>query len=123
MPPSKLHADWPDEDPNRGFFIAAVPESTAVQQASIVSSGESYGEITASNNVPTVQMVYPNGGENLTAPTITLRWDAADADGDALSYLVQYSRDNGVTWQTWPSIGRRPNLRLHLAIWAKPPRA
>ena len=51
-------------------------------------------------NAPTVTVTQPNGGEVLSGDTATARWDATDADGDKLSYAIQYSPDAGVTWET-----------------------
>ena len=57
---------------------------------------------------PSVTVLYPNGGENLTGASATVRWTAADTDGDPLTFIVQYSKDAGATWQTlasqWPSM-------------------
>ena len=54
----------------------------------------------ASANSPTVNVTFPNGGEVLNDPTATFTWTAADPDGDALSYTLEYSADNGTTWKT-----------------------
>jgi uncharacterized repeat protein (TIGR01451 family) len=50
-----------------------------------------------SANAPTVTLLAPNGGESLTAPFQAL-WQANDADGDALTYSLQISRDSGQSW-------------------------
>jgi len=53
-----------------------------------------------SANSPTVNVTFPNGGEVLNDPTATFTWTAADPDGDPLSYTLEYSADNGTTWET-----------------------
>jgi hypothetical protein len=62
-------------------------------------NGMEIGRRTASPNAPLVQVLTPQGGENW-GPTEqqTITWTASDADGDPLSYRVQYSPDNGGTW-------------------------
>jgi uncharacterized repeat protein (TIGR03803 family) len=42
----------------------------------------------------------PNGGETINTPEVEFRWQGSDADGDSVSYTVQYSANNGVTWTT-----------------------
>ena len=54
----------------------------------------------ASANSPTVSVTFPNGGEVLSDPSATFTWTAADPDGDPLSYTLEYSADNGTTWET-----------------------
>jgi len=51
-----------------------------------------------SAHAPTVTVLAPNGGENVTGP-LHISWTASDADGDPLRYVVQYSPDNGATWR------------------------
>ena len=50
-------------------------------------------------NPPIVEVIFPNGRESLkTGHNYTITWDAYDSDGDKLTYLVAYSRDNGQNW-------------------------
>jgi hypothetical protein len=55
--------------------------------------------VTAGSNPPTVKVSSPNGGELLDGATVPVSWIASDADGDPLRFNVQYSRDNGATWE------------------------
>jgi hypothetical protein len=55
--------------------------------------------VTAGANPPTVTLLAPNGGELLTGDPITVTWTASDPDNDPLTFLIQYSADNGATWQ------------------------
>ncbi len=54
--------------------------------------------LSISVNTPEVTVIYPNGGESLSG-TETLSWTATDADGEDLTYDVQYSIDEGETWK------------------------
>jgi hypothetical protein len=51
---------------------------------------------TVSAHAPAVTVTSPNGGEILADKT-TVSWNAADADGDSLSFTVLYSPDGGGT--------------------------
>ncbi len=53
---------------------------------------------SVSAHAPAVTVLSPNGGENITNQLL-VSWTGADADGDALRYVVQYSPDNGATWR------------------------
>jgi uncharacterized repeat protein (TIGR01451 family) len=81
-------------------FIVPVPEDPAIRQVEILHHGEVRGLRTASANPPTVHLDFPNGGETLVADPITVTWTASDPDGDPLTYVLQYSTDAGVTWDT-----------------------
>jgi hypothetical protein len=52
----------------------------------------------ASAHPPTVTLLAPNGGEQLS-PHPTISWQAGDADGDELDFHILYSPDNGAIWQ------------------------
>ncbi len=64
------------------------------------------GQNVASKSTPAVNVVFPNGGESLNGNSTTFRWEASDADGDSLTYVIQFSKDGGSTWRTldldWP---------------------
>jgi hypothetical protein len=49
--------------------------------------------------MPSVSLTQPTGGETLSGDPITVAWTASDSDPDQLSFLVQYSPDDGVTWE------------------------
>ncbi|MGH9368943.1 MAG: hypothetical protein ACRD3M_14860, partial [Thermoanaerobaculia bacterium] len=87
-------------DPGLGSFLIGVPSDPAIRKVEIVHGGGGAASRTASANAPTVQVTSPNGGESLTGPTVNLQWTGSDTDGDALTYVVQYSPDNGATWTT-----------------------
>jgi hypothetical protein len=53
---------------------------------------------SVSAHAPTVTVLSPNGGENVTNQLL-ISWTGSDTDGDALRYVVQYSPDNGATWR------------------------
>jgi len=97
--PSEMHADPPVTDAIATFLIP-VPKQTGVQRATILHNGKQIGSRSASTNPPTVKVVFPNGGESIPGPTMKIQWASSDPDGDPMSYIVQYSHDNGATWET-----------------------
>jgi Tol biopolymer transport system component len=48
---------------------------------------------------PSVTLISPNGGETLDQPDVMVEWTASDPDGDPLSFALQYSNDDGATWE------------------------
>jgi len=53
---------------------------------------------TAGPAAPVVTISQPKAGTEV-AGQLDVAWDATDADGDDLRYLVRYSRDDGATWE------------------------
>jgi hypothetical protein len=66
----------------------------------ILHNGSPILSRTASDNPPTVTVSFPNGGQSFGPVPITITWAASDPDGDPLSYLIQYSGDDGATWDS-----------------------
>ena len=87
-------------DPGLGSFLIGVASDPAIRAVEIVHEGLVVASRTASANAPTVQVTSPNGGQSFSGPTVSLQWTGSDADGDPLTYVVQYSPDNGTTWTT-----------------------
>jgi hypothetical protein len=65
----------------------------------LLVGGQAKATRRASAHAPTVRITSPNGGESFSG-AFTLAWEAADADGDPLTLLIQYSADNGAGWTT-----------------------
>ncbi|HEU5014035.1 MAG TPA: hypothetical protein VFT66_16050 [Roseiflexaceae bacterium] len=57
------------------------------------------GSHAISANPPTVSNVALQGAPNPVSGVVTLAWTASDPDGDALTFDIFYSRDNGATFQ------------------------
>lgn len=55
--------------------------------------------VTAGAALPTVTLLSPNGGGTLTGDPVAVSWQASDPDGDPLNFSVQYTSDDGATWQ------------------------
>ncbi len=80
-------------------FLVAVPDS-GIASVDIVRGATRLGSIAASAHAPSVRVLAPAGGETFGGSSFSVRWSGSDADGDALSYSLQYSADNGSTWRT-----------------------
>jgi hypothetical protein len=89
------------EASDEGAFRIFTPWLDGTQAVVIRYQGAEIGRLTASPNAPTVDLLSPLGGESLLASgTNPISWTASDADGDALHYIVQYSRDGGQNWES-----------------------
>ncbi|MCA8958871.1 MAG: VWA domain-containing protein [Planctomycetes bacterium] len=87
-------------DPSTAHFIVPVPYDPSVVRVTVVHGGFDIAERLASAHAPTISIIFPAGGETLATDDLTFTWDSADDDADALVHLVQYSPDDGVSWQT-----------------------
>jgi len=80
-------------------FAFTIPFVEGTSKILIVHNNITCAERHVSPNTPTIQVIYPNGGEALKAgEIISVRWEALDADHDILEYAVLYSLDGGATW-------------------------
>ena len=102
--------DDPEEPVNTAYFNFQIPvpaQSPGIDVQSVSAlpakvqlkkGAQVLSEIKASANAPTVTITAPTAGQAISGTT-TLKWTASDADGDALTFNVLYSPDNGQTWQ------------------------
>ena len=101
-----------------GVFSLLLPWNTNTARIVLFHDAQQLDVRTASNNAPTVNVTYPNGGESLTGSTSTLTWSANDLDGDPLEYVVQYSADAGASWQTLAPLWLSTTFPLNLDMMA-----
>jgi uncharacterized repeat protein (TIGR01451 family) len=82
----------------RGGFIIPAPANAAYRTARLLRGGVVLTTRTASPHAPIITSLAPDGGEIVNDQPVTISWKAQDADGDALTYDVQFSDDGGQTW-------------------------
>ncbi len=96
------------EDSARGVFFITITENPAYKFARVMHGGLVLTSRTASPNAPTISVLSPNGGGAFGPGPITLTWSSQDADNEALTYEIQFSADDGQTWETldmdWPGL-------------------
>ncbi len=111
----------------QGLFSVLLNSDPAATRIAVRNGTSVVGSTTISANPPTVRVLSPNGGENLSG-TKTVSWQASDPDGDSLSATVYYSRDGGpwtpvasdvggssVVWNTAVS-GGTSNGRIRVVV-------
>ncbi len=95
--------NYPDHpSPGSGPLTALISEAVrwnpSTARVAIYRGAAELAGRNVSQNAPVVTVLAPHGGENFTGP-FAVQWQASDADGDPLSYMLQYSTDAGVTWR------------------------
>lgn len=101
-----------------GTFALLLPWNASTARIVLLHNTQQLDSRMASNNAPTINVIYPNGGESLSSSTATLSWSASDLDSDPLEYAVQYSTDAGVSWQTLVSAWSSATYELSLDVVA-----
>ncbi|HMB90680.1 MAG TPA: T9SS type A sorting domain-containing protein [Rhodothermales bacterium] len=85
---------------DKAFFRVLVPYFEDVASLILKKDSATLYEQTASSNVPEVRVLSPNGGERFDEGMVHVAWEGHDADGDSLTYFVQFTPDDGQTWLT-----------------------
>ncbi|MBM3847963.1 MAG: hypothetical protein FJ405_16965, partial [Verrucomicrobia bacterium] len=93
--------DAPAEIDSIASFLIPVPNRPEIATATVTYLGVPLLSTTRSAHSPVVKLLTPVRGESWgPEEPREIRWTATDADGDPLSYLVQYSFDGGATWSS-----------------------
>jgi len=83
-------------------FAYTIPYIDGTARIAITHNGTPIAQKPVSRWDPTITLLAPNGGEQITAST-TIRWSAEDGDGDKLTFAILVSADDGSTWETLAS--------------------
>ncbi|MBT7601295.1 MAG: hypothetical protein HN560_09495, partial [Anaerolineae bacterium] len=84
--------------PNPGAFQVEIPFPAEAEELVITKEGQEFYRMTKSANAPTLNINQPNNGSPVQGET-SASWSAIDEDGDALTYNIYYSPDEGESWQ------------------------
>jgi hypothetical protein len=115
-----LHAD-PDGEVT--MFEATVPAAGA-QSVAAVEGGTILAERRRSAHPPRVRVIAPTRGSRVggQGPAV-VRWRATDADRDALTVALEYSRNDGATWERMYVGPNTGSARLSNRFFSAAPRA
>ena len=94
---AETNQQFAPEDDLLASFVELVPYVTGTAQIQVLSATEVLAARLVSSAAPTVTILYPAGGEDLTG-TVTISWTVADGDGGPLTATLFYSADDGGTW-------------------------
>lgn len=95
----KLSTDAEESPTPIGLLDEIVPFAAGTRLIEITKGDQVLATRQVSAAAPTVQVLTPNGGENIGQGDLVVTWQAGDADGDALSATILLSLDGGVTYQ------------------------
>jgi alpha-tubulin suppressor-like RCC1 family protein len=79
-------------------FVFTIPYISGTAKIVIKNNGAPLAEKVVSPNAPVVSVISPNGGDRVARQT-TIQWSGSDADGNAPSYTILFSADDGSTWE------------------------
>ena len=80
-------------------FVSTIPYIPNTEKIVVKYNNVPLAEKIVSPNAPTVTVISPNGGEQLSGQ-VEISWTGTDADGDTLAYVVQLTLNNGASWTT-----------------------
>jgi len=92
--------DLQDGDRPVTFIQAFLPDVEGVTAVRFSKQGAVLAEMAASAHAPEVQVLSPIRGAQFEEGAVPIEWEGSDADEDELTYIVEYSPDDGVTWET-----------------------
>ncbi|HWQ84220.1 MAG TPA: IPT/TIG domain-containing protein, partial [Anaerolineales bacterium] len=88
--------------PEKDFrFGLRVPFPDATARVAISHDGQELWSSPVSPGAPLVSLTSPVQYQSYNAvDPLPVTWNASDPDGDPLSFILEYSPDDGATWQT-----------------------
>lgn len=103
--PNELHTESgdPGGDVEAIVFSELIPFQAGASQIVLIDSTETeIGTIEIMGELPSVNITFPTGGETLQGNQ-AISWEISDLDSTEHISWVQYSPDNGTSWQTFAS--------------------
>jgi hypothetical protein len=92
------------------FFDLTIPYDPAIASVRLYRDSTLLAERIASAHAPAVALITQLNGD--VSGRQVIAWHGSDEDGDALSYTLEYSRDNGETWITLYGSTTQDHLEL-----------
>jgi ligand-binding sensor domain-containing protein len=88
-------AGYPDAQP---LFNLRVPFPAGTTTAELLHNGHVIWSKAVSTSTPSVNVTAPTGGTYSEGSAIPITWSASETGNPPLNYMLDYSPDNGATW-------------------------
>lgn len=102
-------------DPSIGTFSVPVAYDPATTSMEIRHGSTLAASRIASAHAPTINITAPAASATLSGD-VDVEWNAADEDGDALRYTVQFSSDDGQSWSTLSTFQSEKHLKVPTGV-------
>jgi hypothetical protein len=102
---------WTGKALDEEYFTFRVALPPGAAKLSLMRGNKELTALTASKSAPAVTITSPTRGSTWSGAG-TVAWSATDADGDTLTYAVQYSPDAGKTWYPLAVDVQEPRLAV-----------
>ncbi|OGW17983.1 MAG: hypothetical protein A3G93_05190 [Nitrospinae bacterium RIFCSPLOWO2_12_FULL_45_22] len=106
-----IKADSSERQIDSRQFAFEIPFDDRTQKVVMKKGPTALWSVTRSPHAPVVSIKQPKEGVTIKGK-INLEWTGSDADGDTLHYLIEYSKDKGLTWEPVTGLLKEPKLRL-----------
>ncbi len=80
------------------MFTLVAPRADNLGRIVVLHNDQPIAEQVASAHAPTLKLTTDPGGSTIDNQALTIAWEAKDADGDPLTFYVDYSTDDGASW-------------------------
>ena len=81
----------------RGNFVIAMPLPANATRLALVANNAELSSVSAASGPAHLTIIAPTASDRWEG-THTVSWSASDPDGNALTYSLLYSSDNGASW-------------------------
>jgi uncharacterized repeat protein (TIGR01451 family) len=82
------------------YFAFEIPQVTGVAAVKIMDQSVVLTNRPVAPHSPSIHFTSPLSGSVLTNDPVNVAWSAFDADGQPLTFWLQYSADGGADWET-----------------------
>ncbi|PJA19191.1 MAG: hypothetical protein COX63_01725, partial [Candidatus Diapherotrites archaeon CG_4_10_14_0_2_um_filter_31_5] len=96
---SVMFEKYPGSDFNYSPLFMGIGFNQNIHKIQVLCHNQNIAERTVSANAPEIEITSPSGSEQWSGVN-SVTWNASDADGDPLFFVLKYSDDNGTIWNS-----------------------
>jgi len=103
---------------NKTYFVIVLNNTINISKIQLLYNGTVKATQDRTQNVPSVSIQNPQGGENISNQILNISWNSVDLDGDNISSAVLFSSNSGADYITLASDLNQSHLIINGADFA-----